>query len=636
MKYLLEVAEGVARGAGGDEARRADPAQSASVSDELLSLTKEDVSLLAEALFGAEPQIDGTFYRLLATFQHHIGYGDLHRTVVGRIWAHVLRELSEEKGLELLSLLLEDDRQGFWSAVRCLPTFCGLVELPPEFAATWFHNLGTRVAGDWAGGGFYDAVCRYAETSPGSALAIFERYLSGRLEDLTVHLAGLLLGTVRAKSIPGQSDAASVRRWDRSLQRSTSIQERLIYDKSLVSSFNLGTVSIRKLRAKLEKMLAGTPEEVSEAFDVVGRCLRKDRSDTAFIRFAFKWYRQNVSPAIPDYAKYHLVNSLWLLCSSKDVPDRTSLMARAGDLLVMIQPIPKEHHGTWQELESYLVMVLESDHTEFERVFVRLIKSNAAGMSELVRKGTLLKGELRSRDVARLVTRLLLSVDDDEWQIAKSLFSDDIVACFSDDVLAEAEERELEMALLRSVRSPFLAEGTRKYLLQLERHFQNTSPDLQNTYRDELVLQALNYPGTCLRAWQEITTKSHLMVDAIAHAERYFDNLSKIANCPARSFAFPGCDAARRKAAQGFSAKVRRQAEEHSVFAQLGRQFEIIYGDRWATFIGGRLDGPSSFSELSHQMEFPRLEVIDPEGMAMRRLQVSSRITAIEAEISKS
>ena len=51
---------------------------------------------------------------------------------------------------------------------------------------------------------------------------------------------------------------------------------------------------------------------------------------------------------------------------------------------------------------------------------------------------------------------------------------------------------------------------------------------------------------------------------------------------------------------------------EKSVFARFARHFEIMYGDRWATFMGGRLDGPSSFSEHSGSMEFPWLEVIEP------------------------
>ena len=100
-----------------------------------------------------------------------------------------------------------------------------------------------------------------------------------------------------------------------------------MYDRSLVCSFNLGTLSIPQLRGKLARMLDGTPEEVSEAFDVMGRCLGKDRGDTEFTRFALEWYKRNSSPALPDFAKLHLVKALWLLCGSKDVADRAFVVS---------------------------------------------------------------------------------------------------------------------------------------------------------------------------------------------------------------------------------------------------------------------------------------------------------------------
>jgi len=87
------------------------------------------------------------------------------------------------------------------------------------------------------------------------------------------------------------------------------------------------------------------------------------------------------------------------------------------------------------------------------------------------------------------------------------------------------------------------------------------------------------------------------------------------------------------KAYRTFSSKVGREAKEKSVFAKFARHFQIIYGDQWATFVRGKLGGPSPFSSFGHEMEFPRLEAIDPEGMALRRLQASARVGELKGRI---
>ncbi len=191
----------------------------------------------------------------------------------------------------------------------------------------------------------------------------------------------------------------------------------------------------------------------------------------------------------------------------------------------------------------------------------------------------------------------------------------------------------MEIALWQFVRSPFLTKATSQYLSQLEPYFRNVKPELQNAFRNELAVQAMNYREACLKAWKTTKAESPLMSGAVKRAEKYFDDLSKLRDSPAVSFTFPGYASADRKADQVFSGRVRRQAMEKSVFARFARHFEIMYGDRWATFMGGRLDGPSSFSEHSGSMEFPWLEVIDPEGMALRRLTASARIKELKGEI---
>lgn len=633
MKYLPDIAKAVSEGVIKDDIRKKAQDKRTEIDNEIANLSDQDIKTFVELLLKNGIKFDGSFYNVLTDVCRYTGYRDSTNTLIAKIWVEVIRLLEEEKATKLLSSMLSKNNRGFWTAIHCLPTFSSLVELPSSFAATWFFELANRVAGDLAGGDFYIGISKYAEAFPKSALAIFEQYMSEQLNPIRIHVASIFLGIVRSKSIKGVLDRDAVRKWDNKLQKSKNINHRIVYHKSLISSFNLRTVSVAQLRKKLSKMLQGNDEEVTEAFNVVGRCLLKDKTDDKFIRFGLSWYAKNASPDIPDWAKYHLINFLWLLCSSNELKNKNRVISNANNLIIAIQPIPEEQQGTWGDLENYLVDVLHNSVDQFEKFLFNLMKANPQGILGLFRKSSYLKSELSRSSIEKITTKLLISSNIDEWEIGKTIFQDTRLDTLSKDLLEGANQVQLEMALLQFIRSPFLAEKTCKYLSQLEPYFRNTSTELQKTFKNELVVQGINYPHACLNAWKNMKTESSLMSEAIVRTEKYFEALSKLRDSPAVSFSFPECMAARQKADQVFRSRVMQEAKEKSVFVQFAQHLEIVYGNRWATFIAGRLDGPSSFSELSHSMEFPRLEVIDPEGMAIRRLTACSRIEELKNKV---
>jgi len=460
MKYLTDMAKAISASVNSQELRNRGRAHREDIHAELQDLSDDDVLVLVEQLFGRDFIRSEDFYERLTDVHRYVGYEPPSYALVGRVWAKAVNLLAEDRKRELLSALLNNERRGFWTAIRCFPVFCESAVLPPRYAAGWFHDLAERIAGDLAGGEFYVGITKYAEEFPESAVITFEQYMCEELDSFRVHIAAILLGTARAKGMHGDLNPSTVKTWDRRLQRSANLQWRLIYHKSLVSSFNLTAISVAQLRAKLATMLKGTEEEVSEAFDVVGRCLRKDKSDEKFIRFALRWYGRNASPQIPDLAKYHLLDSLWLLCSSDELKDKASTVRSANDLVVAIQPVPGGHRGIWGNIERYLVTILGYDWDYFERLFARLVKDNPDGILQQFKEGGFLKSELPSAQSEGLATKLLLSASRDEWEVGKSIFQDTGLETLSHEVLAAASEIQLELALLQSIRSPFLAHKT--------------------------------------------------------------------------------------------------------------------------------------------------------------------------------
>ena len=634
MKYLCDIAKAISEGVSEGEIRGMAQNRRPEIDEEIADLSDQDLSVLINQLFKQGIKFNGSFYDTLASLQHCVGYGPSPNTLIGKIWAKALKSLPEGERIKLLSSLLKEDLIGFWVAIRCFPTFSTLLELPPSYVAAWFYDLANRIGGDLAGGDFYIGITKYAEALPKSALIAFEQYMSEKLDNLKVHIAAILLGVARSKSVLGEPDKASVRKWDAKLQKNPDTQVRLVYHRSLISSFNLGTLSIPQLRRKLSQMLRGTPEEVSEAFNVVGRCLRKDKTDTKFIQFGLSWYTENASSQIPDWAKYHLISSLWLLCSYKDLPKRASIISHANDLIIAIQPILPEHQGTWEELEHYMVNLVQHEQEQAEDVLTRLLTVNPQGILQHLGRSSYLKSELSQAKPDKFVTKLLLSADKYKWEVGKTIFQDTDSDTLSAEVLGGTSETNLEIALLQFVHSPFLlGDKVSKYLSQLEPYFRNVNPDLQQRFKNELTIQAINYPQACFALWEKLEPKSELLQEATRKGRQYFDNLSMLKECPATNFSFPGYVKACEKAYRNFHSKVTKQARESSVFLSVVRSLEIIYGNKWAVFMRGNLGSESSFGQFSHSMEIPRLEKIDPEGMAIRRLQASTRIKEIKAKL---
>ena len=63
---------------------------------------------------------------------------------------------------------------------------------------------------------------------------------------------------------------------------------------------------------------------------------------------------------------------------------------------------------------------------------------------------------------------------------------------------------------------------------------------------------------------------------------------------------------------------------------QFIKKVQLLYGKTWSSFYGGKLGEASSLKQFSSSSEMPRLEIIDPEGMALRRLYASAKILELK------
>jgi hypothetical protein len=534
---------------------------------------------------------------------------------------------------KLLNLLLEDKQFNFFGIIQALPYFLHEVELPTEFASSWFCSVREKVAADLAGGGFFIAVENYAYQHPASGLKIVEKYILEGLDEGKLYLSAILLGSLRACFYEGRVEEEIIKHWDSVLANSPHLELRLCYHRSWIIPFWRGLISIKQIEERLSEMIQGSQDEVTEAFNVLHRCLINNLKNESFIDFSLCWVDQNASGNISDLAKYYVVHSLFML--SDAIKNEMVDVNDANKLIIKIQPIPLNNIGTWNELEYYLVDRLHQDNNAFAD-FIRLfVESNPDGLLEQFEsKYSYIQSEMGNANISWFIADLMFSGSNVQRRLGNVLFQKIKFSSLPEenrDKLESLNESRLSLGFWEFVRRPYVLGGdVSKFLLMLEPRFRNVSQELQEDFKHEMLMQAINYPGDCLANWKNLPNPSSILKDVIHMAEQYFENLKKVNNSPANNFTFPGFHQAAEKGQREYSRKLSEGVEQKSIFSKLAKHVDIIYGEKWSTMYQDKMGEPTEFKEFSHSIEFPRLEEIDPEGSHIRRFQAAIQIENLE------
>lgn len=629
MVYILEIAAAIANGQNitktwGETA----------ISQEIAGLSDEDIRQIINTLFPSGVPVSVTFYESLASLQHYIGFGAHSQSLLARAWRVAYNQLSRDDRIQLLQLLPGGDNRVFWTSIRCLPEFLPEVKVEPEFLSSWLVAMADRVGQDLAGGPFYLAVQKHACQFSRTAFAVFEKYVADGLTEPRLTLGAIILGSVRSVLGTGKISSRRVRKWERTLMNSPPIKLRVCQHRSWAVSYNLGAVSTENLQLKLSDMLHGLHEEVDEAFSTVYRCLLGNSENSSFVQFATNWLVENASATIPGFAKYYVVDAVCHLSHrAKESPGdfNVSIM---NNLIAVIQPIPEENQGTWSELEYYLVDRLHEGQESFGAIMEKLADVNAEGLSAQFSDGKFryLVSEMSKSNVEDALTKLLISRDRRKRRLAMDILRKIDKVQLSQQILDSANEAQLKTILLEFTATFLVEKGIAEFLLALEPSFSRVSQHLRDRFIREVTFQAINHPYSCLKTLKDIQNPSRLIQDAISAAGRYFDRLSKIANSPAVSFYFPRFKEMDEMAKRTLAEQVSKSMREQSVLISLIHHVQIVYGSTWSNLIGGKLSDDSRFAEFHEDMEFPRLESIDPEGMKIRRMQAALELQQLEAQ----
>ncbi|MCK4830205.1 hypothetical protein KA005_81560 [bacterium] len=613
MKKLLEIAKHLRQGFKKAEVRLSNKDKDR-INNEMLNLTGPDFDSFFDELFQDCENISSGFYKRVSNLQFYVGFGSKSESVVSRLWIHAYQKLGSNEAKEnFLNEILNDDTRYFWNFIRSLPGFCSKIELSASFAAGWFYGLAERVKNDLAGGGVYDGIESYASSFPSSALEIFNIYESQLSDETTRGLASFILGHIRCQR------KETVQAIDDRLESSDDVDKRVCYYNSILASYKNGVITLKQLSTILDQMLSDSSEQVKDvAFWTVKRGLITRIAN--FGEFGITWFDTNCAASISGESKYHVISCMWHLCSSSREANTIDYQD-ANRIIAKILPVPNEHLGTLDELSNYLCYGIKGAD-EFTETILGFIPDGITNLFCLFEHDRFehFRSELSKVDLTHLITELIFSGDPKKCKLGFLFLGHSKFTPYTSKTLIKAKEENIFMALKQLMKERNLNQTIAKKVQFLEPFFRKVCKELQNDFVNEIVIQAVNYSQGCLKEIKRFG-RSKLIKTIIARAEKYFENFKKAQNSSANGFNFPGYGEACLQANKRFNARVKKLVEEKSVFMSLVTKVQLIYGREFSFSVGQSVSDASPMAHFEKSMELPRLELIDPEGMVIRRLR---------------
>ncbi len=589
---------------------------------QLLLGKSEYISQLTDKIFPEGVRADRNFYSRISNAHYCLGREEVQCQVLGSVWAEVYHRLTHPDGETLLELL-PGFTHDIFSVLQSLPKFLSLTALRDEFAASWFISLGNKIANDLANGPFFEGAYEFAMHFPNTGLRVLEIYKHNKFEGARSAIATPILGAIRTCIDKGLIDRSSGRKMEDELKRHPNSSYRHTHNISWIAYFRGGTVSADILVSALSEMTEWTDTDIDDAFWVLSRCILSRRNDERFLREATQWIKSKAHPGLPKGAKYAVVDLTYQLRAISSNGPNTDIVDM-GELLLAIQPLTKEEKGSLRLLQLYLAVRLNKDKVTFRKFIRELVLRSPDLLPRAIREHecAYFVNRLSGDYGSSLITDLLLSEELAERRLGRALLEEVKLEKLDGAVIKErGNPNALRILLLEIARRPFSAEFTSRIFLLLLPFYETTSPELRNDFIDEMIFQAINFPGACYQAWANHPTPSPILVEVLKRVKAYFDGLDSLHSCSGGHLTFPEWKTGLKEWERRFSNDVREGAEKASIFASLVRHIDLIYGSEWSIASTSSVSDPRPLTEFSHGMEVPRVEILDPEGCAIKRLR---------------
>lgn len=601
----------------------------------LIQNSISDDELKKEILIQLFPKgitLDETLFEKFHEFYVLLGFHSIVNQLIGELCFEIFKNQKTEEVNNLLNSLTRtntNDRY-FWIFIRNFQYLLIKYSLEPDFAADWFYSICEKMGNNLASGDFYLAIGNFGYYHPIESIHVINKYSQSSIDLICLNISGILMGNIRVSKM----DKGDFSTLEKNYSTSSDENKRAIYYSSFLSTYFRTEQEVDDdMISLLNNAMKDTDKIKEQAFYIVNRYINFKRKDNALKDFGLSWILENINSTSSDMCKYYVIDLIrWLLFDKLgDKNKEIDLFEKINKIFKKTLPINENNGGTWANIQDILIDLVTIDTTEFEKTTLILLYNSTNEFLKYLkdRQFDHLMHQLENININSFILKLVISRIKIERELG-FLFLKFLHVNFSgEDSLTTKDETTLKISLLDFRRKAILGREISDYLLTVEPFFRNVSLDLKKEFIREMVFQAINYPGECLGKWKKLESPSDIIISVIKSADLYFENIESTYDLPVNSYVLPVFIKAEKESKRRFSKSVYEGAYEKSIFMKLVKTTNILYGNKWSISYDNKVGDPSSFGEISHSFEFPRIDYIDPEGMAIRRLMAGVEINKL-------
>jgi hypothetical protein len=206
--------------------------------------------------------------------------------------------------------------------------------------------------------------------------------------------------------------------------------------------------------------------------------------------------------------------------------------------------------------------------------------------------------------------------------------------------MASSDENAIQLLFYEAQKTILNPKTVGRVLAAVVSAVDKTDVEFHDELLEELKLQCHNFSGGCREELNRLAGDCPLVAEATKEIADYFDALKRAHEAGVNAMEVTGVRKAAKEYRRRFNQQVSEGARSASPLLRLFKHVSLLYGRSASQFTDGVLRDANPLSQTSHSMEFPMVDFLDPEGMAIRRLHSSAMIRqlldeqSLESELS--
>lgn len=599
--------------------------------DAELSLACGEPASFSEVLIGilgAQPQPGDEFVSFGLNAYRRLGFSENARIFVGRIWADAAERWDSQGRAVFLSLLLRDGHEIFEALDIAVELF-RRVKCTADEVFPWIAEAHRRIANDMYQKGFWGCAEAFCSTSSEAAIIVCERWLDARPPSLSLTVLSNMIGWLRIAIHRDEAILDGFLRLEVRLKAGGSPAWRALYIQSWTRGSDTFSISEREaLNLRDLYVIPDSEEETAWCF-LLNSVVQADRA-------AWRWaYRELMSMArttLGDNPKHWIaVAALYGI----ETAQQTGAVSadRWRGVFVLLLPIAPGV-PLWRTIHNTLASLANKDGAAMRQLIRILAARSARHWLEELRAGDFrwFFQIVRTKGLAPAISADLCFASGASIREVGLLFFEGCeLGELDPDAVRNATPLQIELLLLEAQCRHIAYGALARLHASLADRVDEIQAHLPDLFYEEVSLQCMNTHE--YRAALANARPRHEYLQAIVGDVR--ERLAAIRDAsrsPAFRMQAPGQARAQILHDRRFVREVSAGVEQHSTLANLFPSIHMLYGGMEPRIFlrEGELGPPVQMHSASSSVEVPRLESLDPEGMALRRLSAATRVNALE------